>query len=68
MKSNSADKSDNRVDFLANGIAQVCLIVEDIEEAVKNYWDVFFKCLSPPLEYSILARMNTGLVRLHLTS
>jgi methylmalonyl-CoA/ethylmalonyl-CoA epimerase len=41
MKSNSADKSDNRVDFLANGIAQVCLIVEDIEEAVKNYWDVF---------------------------
>ena len=27
--------------FLKNGVAQVALIVEDLDQAVKNYWELF---------------------------
>ena len=29
------------LDFLKNGIAQLALIVEDLDTAVKNYWNIF---------------------------
>jgi methylmalonyl-CoA/ethylmalonyl-CoA epimerase len=33
--------SDHRLPFLNNGIAQVAIIVEDLEDAVENYWKLF---------------------------
>jgi methylmalonyl-CoA/ethylmalonyl-CoA epimerase len=33
--------SDHRLPFLNNGIAQVAIIVEDLEYAVENYWKLF---------------------------
>lgn len=32
---------ENKLKFLENGIAQVCLIVKNLEEAVENYWKLF---------------------------
>jgi catechol 2,3-dioxygenase-like lactoylglutathione lyase family enzyme len=32
---------DSELPFLRNGIAQVCLIVEDLDKAVENYWKLF---------------------------
>lgn len=37
--SHKAIESD--VPFLRNGVAQVCLIVEDLDEAMENYWKLF---------------------------
>jgi len=37
-----SDKATNSVvPFLKNGIAQVCLIVEDLDRAVESYWKLF---------------------------
>ena len=33
--------ASNPLPFLQDGIAQVAIIVEDLEEAVKNYWELF---------------------------
>jgi methylmalonyl-CoA/ethylmalonyl-CoA epimerase len=33
--------SDHRLPFLNNGIVQVAIIVEDLEDAVENYWKLF---------------------------
>ena len=33
--------TNSEVPFLKNGIAQVCLIVEDLDRAVENYWKLF---------------------------
>jgi catechol 2,3-dioxygenase-like lactoylglutathione lyase family enzyme len=33
--------SDQELPFLKNGIAQVAIIVEDLEQAVENYWKIF---------------------------
>lgn len=36
------DKSkDQKLKFLEDGIAQVCLIVKNLDEAVENYWKLF---------------------------
>ena len=32
---------DGRLPFLKDGIAQVCLIVKDLDRAVENYWNLF---------------------------
>ena len=32
---------DDRLPFLKDGIAQVCIIVEDLDEAVESYWKMF---------------------------
>jgi catechol 2,3-dioxygenase-like lactoylglutathione lyase family enzyme len=31
----------DKLPFLKNGIAQVCIIVEDLDKAVENYWNMF---------------------------
>ena len=37
-----SDKTTNsKIPFLKNGITQVCLIVEDLDKAVENYWKLF---------------------------
>ena len=33
--------NDDRLPFLKDGIAQVCIIVEDLDKAVENYWKMF---------------------------
>jgi hypothetical protein len=33
--------SDDKLPFLRDGIAQVCLIVENLDEAVESYWKLF---------------------------
>lgn len=33
--------SDKKLPFLNNGIAQVAIVVEDLDEAVENYWRMF---------------------------
>jgi methylmalonyl-CoA/ethylmalonyl-CoA epimerase len=33
--------SDDPLPFLRNGIAQVALVVEDLDKAVENYWKLF---------------------------
>ena len=33
--------SKNKLPFLKNGIAQVCIIVEDLDKSVENYWNMF---------------------------
>ena len=30
-----------KLPFLNNGIAQICIVVEDLDKTVENYWDVF---------------------------
>ena len=30
-----------KIPFLSDGIAQVCIIVEDLDKAVENYWKLF---------------------------
>lgn len=35
------ENSKQTLPFLKNGIAQVAIIVEDLEEAVENYWRMF---------------------------
>ena len=30
-----------KLPFLNNGVAQICIVVKDIEKTVQNYWDVF---------------------------
>lgn len=41
MKNGYSDSLIKQVNFLSGGIAQVCLVVNDIEKACKNYWEVF---------------------------
>ena len=31
----------NKLPFLKNGVAQVCIIVEDLDKSVENYWKMF---------------------------
>jgi methylmalonyl-CoA/ethylmalonyl-CoA epimerase len=33
--------NDSKLPFLKDGIAQVCIIVEDLDKAVENYWKIF---------------------------
>jgi len=40
--SDMSDKDDKRkLSFLNNGVAQVAIIVEDLDKAVENYWKMF---------------------------
>jgi hypothetical protein len=37
-----SDKASNdKLPFLKEGIAQVCVVVEDLDKAVENYWKMF---------------------------
>ena len=37
----SCSNTEHRLSFLNNGVAQVAIIVEDLEKAVENYWKLF---------------------------
>ena len=34
-------ETENKLPFLKNGIAQVAIIVEDLDEAIRNYWELY---------------------------
>jgi methylmalonyl-CoA/ethylmalonyl-CoA epimerase len=37
----SCSNTEHKLSFLNNGVAQVAIIVEDLEKAVENYWKLF---------------------------
>ena len=40
-RQDSSKSSNDKLPFLKTGIAQVCIIVKDLDKAVKNYWKMF---------------------------
>ena len=30
-----------KLPFLDNGVAQICILVKDLDKTVENYWNVF---------------------------
>lgn len=76
MEKGFINDSKYKLDFLLKGIAQICLIVKDIEKTAENYWQ-FYTHGKPlvkrmtrngkPTEYKMrIALANIGSLRIEL--